>query len=219
MATNGGVHPHGRGDNYTPSDAEIRLSRFTPTGVGTMVSPISRRSPSPVHPHGRGDNYRSLLRITVTDGSPPRAWGQCVRRRRLRQRKRFTPTGVGTILCGRAIKRREAVHPHGRGDNHQRRISRPTDCGSPPRAWGQSSPKRPLLRCARFTPTGVGTMKSGRCAGKPTPVHPHGRGDNVPSPASQHLLFGSPPRAWGQWVAQPAPLVLARFTPTGVGTI
>ena len=52
---------------------------------------------------------------------------------------RFTPTGVGTIAQARANALRDAVHPHGRGDNLQHAYEILHEVGSPPRAWGQSA--------------------------------------------------------------------------------
>jgi len=152
------VHPHGRGDNANGCGvcATIRGSpprawgqsrgsggrcvgvRFTPTGVGTITTedmPVQR---GPVHPHGRGDNLHRRIRTIRQDGSPPRAWGQCVGDGARRASARFTPTGVGTIPAGRVGYASHAVHPHGRGDNLAPNAAPKFDLGSPPRAWGQS---------------------------------------------------------------------------------
>ena len=132
------------------------------------------------------------------DGSPPRAWGQRVGRQLGAVVLRFTPTGVGTTVGGRISHVIVTVHPHGRGDNAQ---------PPPPVSWTIT-------------------------------VHPHGRGDNHLSPRFSVICHGSPPRAWGQrrWPVAGglrggspprawgqrcgccAPAVVARFTPTGVGT-
>ena len=71
------------------------------------------------------------------------------------------------------------VHPHGRGDN--------------------SRNLRKKAIPARFTPTGVGTMKE---KGK-----------------RQLTLNGSPPRVWGQCLCKLSNRPFVRFTPTGVGTM
>ena len=92
--------------------------RFTPTGVGTILMAISQGDCTTVHPHGRGDNEAAVQRQTVGYGSPPRAWGQSAEWFRQRYVVRFTPTGVGTIHAPFAQSRCDAVHPHGRGDNH-----------------------------------------------------------------------------------------------------
>ena len=71
------VHPHGRGDNHLHLHLHLHLhgspprawgqwyakrdvflvERFTPTGVGTIITHPSPTSASTVHPHGRGDNF------------------------------------------------------------------------------------------------------------------------------------------------------------------
>ena len=235
------VHPHGRGDNWVVA-SQIRpttgspprawgqlevgycvpkITRFTPTGVGTIIplrsrqptppgspprawgqwiSPDGTVSPTSVHPHGRGDNVSARLREVALRGSPPRAWGQWGR--------------LDLSLLA------PPVHPHGRGDN----------------AWER--PRRGIL--TRFTPTGVGTMISGvaqradesgspprawgQCMGTTTagnsdPVHPHGRGDNVLPDCGAPEGGGSPPRAWGQCSHAGLDGLPIRFTPTGVGTM
>ena len=154
--------------------------------------------------------------------------------------RRFTPTGVGTIPAALAVVTYIAVHPHGRGDNGARMLGRIANLGSPPRAWGQFSPRPTAADNRRFTPTGVGTMGWVDGIGNRSAVHPHGRGDNSPQPAPTRAPRGSPPRAWGQCIYANAwnvhrtvhphgrgdngclslNLRLRRwFTPTGVGTI
>ena len=152
------VHPHGRGDNpditsltLTPPGSPprawgqlddiavaLQYQRFTPTGVGTMGDAAGGRCHNTVHPHGRGDNLTHPNGGKVTNGSPPRAWGQFNAAPGMDERRRFTPTGVGTI-SGSRTDRLDAT-------------------GSPPRAWGQSVVEAPRQRRYRFTPTGVGTI-------------------------------------------------------------
>ena len=183
----------GRGNTAHP------YSRFTPTGVGTMRFPISCWACVTVHPHGRGDNLiRDLLRGSEA-GSPPRAWGQSRVRRRLVDRARFTPTGVGTITGLPVPSARMAVHPHGRGDNTPSSTYNRITGGSPPRAWGQSHVRDELLPVVRFTPTGVGTIRQSVSRNTGISVHPHGRGDNCRHCILITTAYGSPPRAWGQF--------------------
>ena len=172
------VHPHGRGDNcrtmchsasHTGSPPRAwgqfadplgarASARFTPTGVGTIRGFARSQQGQAVHPHGRGDHVAQF----VARPAP----------------QRFTPTGVGTMLRSRVRRSSPAVHPHGRGDNSEPNIVFSAKNGSPPRAWGQFGIRTPNHAAARFTPTGVGTIRSrnGRSAARP--VHPHGRGDN-----------------------------------------
>ena len=176
-----------------------RRGRFTPTGVGTMLMRTPILLSTSVHPHGRGDNDLAALRRLEND--------------------RFTPTGVGTMPSASASSTFAAVHPHGRGDNDVQFVLHNLGVGSPPRAWGQLR-ARQRVRCAvRFTPTGVGTIRSAREQyGNPT-VHPHGRGDNLVYTRNYDVPPGSPPRAWGQFRRAGSPDAARRFTPTGVGTI
>ena len=131
------VHPHGRGDNAAARDAMSLNAWFTPTGVGTISSAAAGALHSSVHPHGRGDNLHSLGSYHSSDGSPPRAWGQCRSDARRVGDPRFTPTGVGTITSPIAPLMIHAVHPHGRGDNFCCSAASQHIIGSPPRAWGQ----------------------------------------------------------------------------------
>ena len=151
------VHPHGRGDNIRRVTACSAFggspprawgqslvrhlprfgARFTPTGVGTIAQPELGSVPRTVHPHGRGDNNETAIFAFVNAGSPPRAWGQFERSVIPALKKRFTPTGVGTIYCTPARRPECTVHPHGRGDNVLSVVSQHSIFGSPPRAWGQ----------------------------------------------------------------------------------
>ena len=152
-------------------------------------------------------------------GSPPRAWGQWARKHTPRWSTRFTPTGVGTIAASTPILPRPSVHPHGRGDNVAGEQRQRRETGSPPRAWGQLPRPSSALSLRRFTPTGVGTMRStGYCLSS-SAVHPHGRGDNQLRSSIDVAANGSPPRAWGQCALPPQNELPARFTPTGVGTM
>ena len=91
--------------------------------------------------------------------------------------------------------------------------------GSPPRAWGQYY-RRPIQRRkCRFTPTGVGTIRSASRLVSTRAVHPHGRGDNLNDNLEVVPKHGSPPRAWGQFGAAQRRIGTVRFTPTGVGTM
>ena len=71
----------------------------------------------------------------------------------------------------------------------------------------------------RFTPTGVGTIRSRSSKSAMHTVHPHGRGDNLPQMLLSMRIGGSPPRAWGQSHARLSFGSTIRFTPTGVGTL
>ncbi len=90
------VHPHARGENVRPEPRAIRSTgspprawgkrqrlgerprelRFTPTRVGKTLILGNRTRWRSVHPHARGENTLGALRVYVSSGSPPRAWGK-----------------------------------------------------------------------------------------------------------------------------------------------
>ena len=133
--------------------------------------------------------------------------------------RRFTPTGVGTMVWRASHRVVKAVHPHGRGDNVAVRPHPRRRRGSPPRAWGQCRRDLSGTYRIRFTPTGVGTIAGRAAARYANTVHPHGRGDNATRQFDLAEWPGSPPRAWGQCVPIQRLRRGHRFTPTGVGTI
>src|SRR5579884_3324108 len=90
-------------------------------------------------------------------GSPPHAWGRLPVRCFYSSQNRFTPTRVGTTQAGRSVEKREAVHPHTRGDDSVTLASSTAASGSPPHAWGRRPLPNPILPRPRFTPTRVGT--------------------------------------------------------------
>jgi len=134
-------------------------------------------------------------------------------------RPRFTPTPVGTISISSMRWCAGSVHPHARGDNSVYSCLMATMSGSPPRPWGQLL-LLPFPRPnTRFTPTPVGTILERLPPCCTTTVHPHARGDNKLSPSNRPSTCGSPPRPWGQCLAQRLREDRDRFTPTPVGTI
>ena len=180
------VHPHRRGDGKlhtlahgcnpgSPPQAWGRLTtrlpserriRFTPTGVGTAVSPPPPRLWASVHPHRRGDGTSVLtdlpfgygsppqawgrlttgFRYATASGSPPQAWGRPAAALASTATGRFTPTGVGTALKMVYHKPSGPVHPHRRGDGGQGGVFGDRAVGSPPQAWGRRAGQRPVPR-------------------------------------------------------------------------
>ena len=172
--------------------------RFTPTGVGKIVTACSESFVASVHPHGCGEN--SLLACTqrLRCGSPPRVWGKFVNQEYDARQARFTPTGVGKIQDTQNRCAPPAVHPHGCGENGpstRRSIETP---GSPPRVWGKCRLKTRRPRLRRFTPTGVGKITLPFSGCSLVSVHPHGCGENTIFVYLTSVSAGSPPRVWGK---------------------
>ena len=120
VLTNAAVHPHGRGDNrigdsfgagalgspprawgqFHDATRTRRKYRFTPTGVGTIACVVALLPVSSVHPHGRGDNPLGAVCLRRSDGSPPRAWGQCCAAAVLRVGTGSPPRAWGQYIPG-----------------------------------------------------------------------------------------------------------------------
>ena len=121
----------------------------------TITTPWLRRT---VHPHARGDDEDQYGNVVHRTGSPPRTWGRYGSIGRKKEKKRFTPTHVGTMRVVGLAPVSVTVHPHARGDDSSRCVSHKKRVGSPPRTWGRYQP--PILDDSdhRFTPTHVGTI-------------------------------------------------------------
>ncbi len=192
------VHPHACGDDAAGQRPLCRYrgspprlwgrciqpqpagtdGRFTPTPVGTMRPAARRTRAAPVHPHACGDDANSPAAASALVGSPPRLWG--------RLRLRLT----GGRYC--------PVHPHACGDDDRASIIVPSTRGSPPRLWGRCVLEAILFRFNRFTPTPVGTMRTGSDFVSFQSVHPHACGDDSTVVIRFALTCGSPPRLWGR---------------------
>ncbi len=212
------VHPHVRGDDMTQYTNHTQRTGSPPRAWGRLRTAPPGRCPWPVHPHVRGDDCLRVEKSHAPPGSPPRAWGRRRVDRRGQERRRFTPTCVGTTRASACASAPWPVHPHVRGDDGNQMQPAITLTGSPPRAWGRQ-PRPPAdRRGTRFTPTCVGTTHTtaSSCPGKS--VHPHVRGDDAGSATSSTKFAGSPPRAWGRHDQIRYMVNRFRFTPTCVGT-
>ncbi len=211
------VHPHGRGEHpgvqlvyrcivgssprawrtQLESAHRISYTRFIPTGVGNTSARTVPACRTAVHPHGRGEHIRRRRCSIDSHGSSPRAWGtrlipscQC-------RASRFIPTGVGNTRTGEDLRKKDAVHPHGRGEHTTTPPCGRYSSGSSPRAWGTPLFKSRGKHATRFIPTGVGNTAFYRLIGAHIAVHPHGRGEHAHANTSAHARNGSSPRAWG----------------------
>ena len=142
----------------------------------------------PVHPHGRG-NTRVSTSMMSAPGSSPRAWGNTTA-----PRSRSCPRPVPSSRAGK----------HGVGG-----FEAVDAGGSSPRAWGTQRRWRPVGFVFRFIPRAENTRprptpqpartvhptggehSSRNTHRRPSPVHPHGRGEHFcacdrVSPSSVH---------------------------------
>jgi len=150
-------------------------------------------------------------------GSSPRAWGTHRHRRGHQSRRRFIPTCVGNTFILQCAAAFYSVHPHVRGEHGGIVSTISRSSGSSPRAWGTPVAVRFDRRHQRFIPTCVGNTTRSTPPPAFTPVHPHVRGEHVPSASLRRPVSGSSPRAWGTLAVVQVHLVQRRFIPTCVG--
>ena len=91
------------------------------------------------------------------------------------------------------------------------------EAGTSPRAWGEVH--EPTLNGLkkRNIPTGVGRRRRRSSTRRPTPEHPHGRGEKSSSAARSEQGSGTSPRAWGEALPARGAGGAVRNIPTGVG--
>ena len=182
----------------------------TNVGYGGTNSPAD-------HPHGRGENIRQKAEVGSYGGPSPRAWGKLRGEVRRVARQRTIPTGVGKTIRHHRNRYQKADHPHGRGENTVRKKRMRLGRGPSPRAWGKPLGERLLDVVERTIPTGVGKTRGRSRRARRLTDHPHGRGENSDSMATNDKCYGPSPRAWGK----PSQRTLAnreyRTIPTGVG--
>ncbi len=149
--------------------------------------------------------------------TPPRAWGRPSTRPSSKRASRNTPTGVGKTVWLRWQRPDKQKHPHGRGKDFGMTGPELCQAETPPRAWGRPGHQLGPLHLWRNTPTGVGKTQASLGQGSFQWKHPHGRGEDVPTPSFTPMMMETPPRAWGRlYVLRPS-IDSDRNTPTGVG--
>ena len=112
---------------------------------------------------------------------------------------------------------RQAVHPHGCGENAKGEWALTVDQGPSPRVWGKRVVGRELLQPCRSIPTGVGKTFGTASGKRGTAVHPHGCGENSNTSQSPSAQAGPSPRVWGKHMEAYGEATTFRSIPTGVG--
>ena len=150
-------------------------------------------------------------------GSSPHAWGTLRCRPRPQRQLRFIPTCVGNSSgCGLSGDT-NTVHPHMRGELGYGPFNSFYAAGSSTHTWGTRAPPAVHPRRGRFIPTYVGNSRSDPELRRRPAVHPHIRGELLPSCSSTTSLSGSSPHTWGTHGPGSLDLDGCRFIPTYVG--
>ncbi len=159
------------------SHAQVPISRFTPTRVGSTRRRDGYGAQVAVHPHACGEHVSVFVVPSVVIGSPPRVWGALWSRQQPAGKKRFTPTRVGST--------------------EEMEFVRELFFGSPPRVWGARLGLLLHHVAIRFTPTRVGSTWCAAGRWRSTTVHPHACGEHFGMRIHSARMRGSPPRVWG----------------------
>ena len=154
--------------------------RLTPTCVGRTSGSAPFGRGSAAHPHVRGEDVYLAAPESMTNGSPPRAWGGRLVIKDDATGARLTPTCVGRTGSGRRRRPSTPAHPHVRGEDWGVTLFSGQMSGSPPRAWGGLQDDIAELRGERLTPTCVGRTTSIRGWAGAGAAHPHVRGEDGP---------------------------------------
>ena len=165
----------------------------------------------------RGEHELPPLHELTPCGSSPRAWGTLFLPVGLLRLARFIPTCVGNTRPPWATSCRPAVHPHVRGEHAKEAARCNHVVGSSPRAWGTPHRRGGHHDQQRFIPTCVGNTRFPSRTDPGCTVHPHVRGEHVPTVGVGHNCAGSSPRAWGTLVGRWRIALVGRFIPTCVG--
>jgi hypothetical protein len=150
-------------------------------------------------------------------GSPPTCVGKTCLPPSREELVQFTPTCVGKTVYRKLSTNTSPVHPHVRGEDDMLGEVCIGLVGSPPRAWGRRDDRCPGHWQSRFTPTCVGKTTTSGFSARPSPVHPHVRGEDNCAILDPLANVGSPPRAWGRRPRAARKARSQRFTPTCVG--
>ena len=154
---------------------------------------------NPVHPHSRGENG-------LRNGETRTLIG-------------FIPTRAGKIFNPDQRLLSSWVHPHSRGENVELMVSRTSCLGSSPLARGKSSMSNHGVMKEGFIPTRAGKILPREILGRPSPVHPHSRGENKSANRGNAPHDGSSPLARGKWDPRLEQPTILGFIPTRAGKI
>ncbi len=211
------VHPRGRGEQQTRASilsgdfgssprtrgtvfgivTAIRQLRFIPADAGNRRSmPGAVRNPT-VHPRGRGEQPTLAMYNGFLDGSSPRTRGTVVLSCILPDDRRFIPADAGNRSTRQLTISRPPVHPRGRGEQVCEWAPRPVAIGSSPRTRGTVLCLDIKYEPYRFIPADAGNRRSPGLIRRPPPVHPRGRGEQLPPWKQIVFVLGSSPRTRG----------------------
>ena len=183
-----------------PAVCPVVCPRFSPTGVGNVLTMDCRISRIAVQPHWCGERCDVVAVGRGYSGSAPLVWGTFEIWYELIHPCRFSPTGVGNVSSCCVSCCVSTVQPHWCGERVNDGLSHFTNRGSAPLVWGTLRCCRCRARVQRFSPTGVGNVRDLVRINTPVPVQPHWCGERCWIRCAVVVSVGSAPLVWGTYV-------------------
>ena len=215
-----GSPPHTRGQ-VAPIVTSVINTRITSAHAGTRLLSVVVTNADRDHPRTRGDKFSTVLKPSISSGSPPHTRGQDQRTDNRHLNKGITPAHAGTS----AGKTLSAVqywdHPRTRGDKRNDWGCYNCNGGSPPHTRGQAASFHNMMIRQRITPAHAGTSRQPSQYQIQKPDHPRTRGDKQYKEneyVQEDDGRGSPPHTRGQGIVNRVQHLLRRITPAHAGT-
>ena len=212
------AHPHSRGENELIAFATSslvgsspltrgkllawRVARrhggLIPTHAGKTGFPDCRRHGLRAHPHSRGENEMSDQVRAVAAGSSPLTRGKLQRVAVVVDPFGLIPTHAGKTLCTSLSSALSRAHPHSRGENCIVSKTNADLAGSSPLTRGKLAVVLGAAHAGGLIPTHAGKTGRTSAPARPSPAHPHSRGENVALHPTVGWRKGSSPLTRGK---------------------
>ena len=115
---------------------KVAAVRFSPTGVGNVITNRFEFKTNTVQPHWCGErNIRPEFSVMLL-GSAPLVWGTLRWLTRDEAERRFSPTGVGNVKQHSSCPLLGRVQPHWCGERNPHNVTVADLNGSAPLVWG-----------------------------------------------------------------------------------
>ncbi|ERV77266.1 hypothetical protein Q058_03151 [Pseudomonas aeruginosa BL04] len=177
------VHPHACGEHHDPKPGSHGTTGSSPRMWGTPLRAEGHRHEGRFIPTHVGNTDWPAGMVADFHGSSPRMWGTQDASVFDGLFYRFIPTHVGNTGSWTTKAGSTSVHPHACGE-HVPAVTLALPCaGSSPRTWGTRQRDAVRNEVDRFIPTHVGNTLRPATPAMLQPVHPHARGEHLPSTA------------------------------------
>ena len=153
-----GSPPQVRG-KPNPQLMSLPNARITPAGAGKTRSFLPESLIPTDHPRRCGENLLNRGGSNAILGSPPQVRGKQGEKKKEHYHVRITPAGAGKTKGRNIITSIDRDHPRRCGENHQLKLQRKKQTGSPPQVRGKPSRALALAAFQRITPADAGKTR------------------------------------------------------------